>query len=110
MNIIETLDELSEIAEYLKSEFKMKIFRKTRFCLCFELEHRDSGILIHQSTYTQKMLMHFNMDKVYHVSTLMIGRNLDLKKDIFRPRDDGEDVLETKVSYLSAIGALLYLT
>jgi hypothetical protein len=33
----------------------------------------------------------------------MIGRNLDLKKDSFHPRDDGEDILEAKVIYLSAI-------
>ncbi|KAK9942694.1 hypothetical protein M0R45_008346 [Rubus argutus] len=109
MNIIGTLDELGDTAECLKSEFEMKDLRKTRFCLGLELEHRDSGILIHQSAYTQKMLRHFNMDKVHPVSTPMIGRSLDLKKDLFRPRDDDEDVLEAEVPYLSAIGALLYL-
>ncbi|KAK9912312.1 hypothetical protein M0R45_036180 [Rubus argutus] len=87
----------------------MKYLGKTRFCLGLELEHHDSGILIHQSAYTQKMLRHFNMDKVHPVSTPMIGRSLDLKKDPFRPRDDDEDVLEAEVPYLSAIGALLYL-
>ena len=49
------------------------------------------------------------MDKVHPVSTPMIGRSLDPKKDPFRPRDDDEDVLEAEVPYLSAIGALLYL-
>ena len=110
MNIIGTLDELRETADYLKSEFEMKDLGKTRFCLGLEFEYRDSGILIHQSAYTQKMIMCFNMDKVHPVSTLMIGRSLDPKKDLFRPRDDGEDVLEAEVPYLSAIGALLYLT
>ena len=58
MNIIGTLDELRDTAEYLKSEFEMKDLGKTRFCLGLELEHRNSGILIHQSAYTQKMLKH----------------------------------------------------
>ena len=44
------------------------------------------------------------------LSTPMIGRSLDPKTDPFHPRDDGEDVLEAEVPYLSAIGALLYLT
>ena len=49
------------------------------------------------------------MDKVHPVSTPMIGRSLDQKKDPFRPKDDDEDVLEAEVPYLSAIGTLLYL-
>jgi hypothetical protein len=55
------------------------------------------------------MLRHFNMDKVHLVSTPMICRSLDPKKDLFHPRDDDEDILEAEVPYLSAIGALLYL-
>ena len=47
------------------------------------------------------------MDRVHPVSTLMIGRSLDLKKDLFRPRDDDENFLEAEVLYLSAISALL---
>ena len=39
----------------------------------------------------------------------MIGQTLNLKKDPFCPRDDDEEVLGVKVSYLSAISALLYL-
>jgi hypothetical protein len=87
----------------------MKDLGKTRFCLGLELEHRDNGILILQSAYTQKMLRLFNMDKFHPVSTPMIGRNLDPRKDLFRPKDDDEEVLEAEVPYLSAIGALLYL-
>ena len=49
------------------------------------------------------------MDKVYHVSTLMIGRRLYPRKDLFHPRDDDENILEAEVLYLSAISALLYL-
>ena len=39
-------------------------------------------------------------DKVKPSSTLMIVRSLDPEKDPLRRKDDDEDVLEAKVSYL----------
>jgi hypothetical protein len=39
----------------------------------------------------------------------MIVRSLEMETDQFRPRDEGEDILGPQVSYLSAIGALMYL-
>ncbi|KAM2028833.1 hypothetical protein ACFX16_040409 [Malus domestica] len=39
----------------------------------------------------------------------MVVRSLDVKKDPFHPKEDGELVLNPKVPYLRAIGALLYL-
>ena len=36
-------------------------------------------------------------------------RSLDVKKDIFQPRDDNEELLGSEVPYLRAIGALMYL-
>ena len=109
MNIIGTLSEIQETANYLKSEFEMKDLGKTRYCLGLELEHRACGILIHQSAYVQKMLRRFDMDKVGPVNTPMIGRSLDINKDPFRPKDEDEEVLGPEIPYLSAIGALLYL-
>ena len=35
----------------------------------------------------------------------MVVHSLDVKKDIFRPRDHNEEDLGLKVPYLSAIGA-----
>ena len=49
------------------------------------------------------------MDKVSYVSTLIIGRSLDINKEPFRPKDEDEGVLGPEIPYLSAIGALLYL-
>ncbi|XP_074283934.1 secreted RxLR effector protein 161-like [Silene latifolia] len=49
------------------------------------------------------------MGKSYPVKSPMLVRNLDLKKDIFRPREENEEVLGPHVPYLSAIGALMYL-
>ena len=109
MNLIGALDELRETASYLKSEFEMKDLGKTRFCLGIELEHRACGILIHQEAYIQKILRRFNMDKAHPVSTPMVGRSLDEKKDPFRPKETDEELLGAETPYLSAIGALLYL-
>ena len=40
----------------------------------------------------------------------MVVRSLDMEKDPFRPREDGEGILRFEVPYLSAIEALMYLT
>jgi len=39
----------------------------------------------------------------------MVVRSLDVEKDPFRPREEGEEVLGPHVPCLSAIGALMYL-
>jgi hypothetical protein len=39
----------------------------------------------------------------------MVIRSLDMEKDIFRPRDDNEEILGQHYPYLSAIGALMYV-
>ncbi|GJS53584.1 transposable element [Tanacetum coccineum] len=108
-NIIETSGELTKAAEYLKKEFEMKDFRKTKFCLRFQIEHLKNGILIHQNVYTKKLLKRFYMDKSHLLSTPMVVRTLDVEKDPFRPLDDDEEILCPEVPYLSAIGALLFL-
>ena len=109
MNIIGTLDEIREAANYLKSEFEMKDLGKTKFCLGIELEHRKEGFQIHQTAYTQKMLRRFNIDICTLLSTPMVIHSLDINKDPFRPKEDDEEVLGAEYPYLSAIGALLYL-
>jgi hypothetical protein len=50
------------------------------------------------------------MDKDYPVITPMIVRVLEKDKDLFKPREEGEDVLGQEYPYLSVIGALMYLT
>jgi hypothetical protein len=66
------------------------------------------GILVHQSDYVQKILEKFNMDKDYPPKTPMVIRDLEKETDPFWPCQ--EEVLGSKYPYLSAIGALLYLT
>ncbi|KAM0982081.1 hypothetical protein ACFX2A_015350 [Malus domestica] len=109
MNLVGTPKELNKTAEYLKNEFEMKNLGKTKYCLSLQIEHCVNGILDHQSAYIKKILKRFGMDKAYPLSTLMVVRSLDIKKDIFRPKEDDELVLGPEVPYLSAICALLYL-
>ncbi|RVW14192.1 Copia protein [Vitis vinifera] len=65
--------------------------------------------LVHQSTYIKKVLKRFYMDKAHPLSSPMVDRSLDVKKDPFRPCEKDEELLGPEVPYLSAIGALMYL-
>ena len=109
LNIIGSTPDIDEARNHLKMEFEMKDLGKTKFCLGIQLEHLPSGIMVHQSAYIQKILEKFNMDKSYPSKTPMVVRSLDVEKDPFRPKDDGEEVLGPEVPYLSAVGALMYL-
>ena len=109
LNLIGTPEELHEAIEYLKQEFEIKDFGKTKYCLGLQIEHLKNGIFIHQSAYTQKVLKRFLMDKAHSLSTPMVVRSLDPAKDPFRPKEDDDEELGPEVPYLSAIGALMYL-
>jgi hypothetical protein len=109
LNIIGNTREIDEACNHLKTEFEMKDLDKTKFCLGFHLEHLPSRILVHQSTYIQKLLQKLNMDKSYPSKTPMVVRSFDMNKDQFRPKDEDEELLGLEVPYLSAIGALMYV-
>ena len=49
------------------------------------------------------------MDKVNPLSSPMVVRSLDVKKDSFRPCKKNEELLSPEVPYLSSIDALMYL-
>ena len=49
------------------------------------------------------------MDKAHPINSPMVVRSLNMKNDIFRPGEEDEENLGPEVSYLSAIGALMYL-
>ena len=87
----------------------MKDLGKTKFCIGLQIENFPNGVLVHQSTYIKKILKRFNMDKTHPLSSPMVVRSLDVKKDQFRPCKKGEELLGPEVLYLSAIGALMYL-
>ncbi|KAD2803914.1 hypothetical protein E3N88_37291 [Mikania micrantha] len=110
LNIIGTHEEIHEAIVLLKKEFEMKDLGKTKYCLGLQIEYLNNGILVHQSTYTEKLLKRFNMDKANPLSTPMVVRSLNVDNDPFRPCEDNEEVFGPEIPYLSAIGALMYLT
>jgi hypothetical protein len=65
LNIIGHAKDIDETHNYLKKEFELKDLGKTKFCLGLQIEHLQTGTLVHQSTYVKKVLEKFNMDKVY---------------------------------------------
>ena len=109
LNIIGTSGEISQTVECLKKEFEMKDLGKTKFCLGLQFEYKANGILVHQETYTEKILKQFNMDQAHPLPCPMVVRSLDLEKDPFGPKRPDEEALGPDMPYLSAIGALMYL-
>jgi hypothetical protein len=109
LNIIVHAKDIDEACNHLKKKFEMKILGKTKFCLGSQIEHLQTGILVHQSAYAKKVLEKINMDKAYLQRTPMIVHALEKDKDLFRPKQEGEEVLGAKYPYLSGIGALMYL-
>nr|GEZ14181.1 retrovirus-related Pol polyprotein from transposon TNT 1-94 [Tanacetum cinerariifolium] len=110
LNIIGTNKEINKVVMNLKEELEMKDLGNTKYCLGLQIKHMPNGILVHQSNYIETVLKRFNMDKAKYLSTPMVGRSLNVDNDPFRPCEEGEDVLGLEVPYLSAIGALMYLT
>lgn len=64
----------------------------------------------HINQHTQKVLKHFYMDEDHPLSTKMMVPSLDVKKDPFHLKEDGEVILGHEAPYISAIGAHMYLT
>ena len=93
----------------MKKEFEVKDLGKTKLCLGLQLEHKANGIIVHQSSYIERLLKRFNMDKAHPLSTPMVVRSLNPQKNQFRPRESDEEIFGPEVPYLNAIGALMYL-
>ncbi|XP_070056860.1 uncharacterized mitochondrial protein AtMg00810-like [Nicotiana tomentosiformis] len=104
LNIIDTSKELPKVVECLKKEFEMKDLGKTKFCLGLKIKHVTNGIFVHQSTYTEKVLKRFYMDKAHSLSTSMVVRSLDINKDPFWPQENDEEFVSDDTPYLSALG------
>ena len=109
LNLIRTPEELIKTNSYLKKEFEMKDIGKTRYCLSLQIEYCLNGVLIHQSSYTEKVLKRFYIGKSHPLNSPMVVRSLEVTKDPFQPKEENDELLGPEVPYLSAIGALMYL-
>jgi hypothetical protein len=47
LNIISHIQDIDEARNHLKTEFEMKDLVRTKFCLGLQLEHLQTGILVH---------------------------------------------------------------
>ena len=86
---------------------RWKICVKQNFCLDLQVEHFPNGILVYQSIYTEEILKHFHMNKIYPLNTPMVDWSLDVKKDHFHPQEEDEEILGFEVPYISAIDTLM---
>ena len=68
LNLIGSPKGINKITISLTNEFEMKDLGQTKFCLELQIEHLEDGILLHQSTYIQKVLRQFNMDCCHPLS------------------------------------------
>jgi hypothetical protein len=109
LNLFGTDRIIQDTIRMLKKVFEMRDLGKTAFCLGLQFDYLSHGILLHQTTYTKRILKHFHMDNLKPVKSPMDLRSLDKHKDIFRKREDHEPLLGSEVPYLSATGALMFL-
>ncbi|KAK4847160.1 hypothetical protein QYF36_026373 [Acer negundo] len=101
-------NEKNDVVRY-KARLVAQDLGKTKYCLGLEIKHRSNEILVHQSAYTENIFKRLHIDNAHPLSTPMVVRTLDPKKDPFRPKENGEKILGPEVPYLNVIGALLYL-
>lgn len=107
INIIETLKELPKTINCLKKEFEMKDLGKTKLCLT-NWVFGQWNICTSRRLYRKsvKTLLYEKISSIiYSNSCLIIG----CEKRSFRPRKKDEELISPEVSYLSAIGTLMYL-
>lgn len=97
MNLIRSPEKLPKAAKYLEREFEMKDLMKTKYRLSLQIKYKTNGVLIHQSTFVEKVLKHFNMDNAHWLSTVMVIQSLKPRKDPFRPKEDDEVILSLEV-------------
>ena len=75
----------------------MKDLGKPKYRSLLQIEHLYSYIMVYYVVYIQNILEKFIVDKSYASITLMVVHSLDVEKDLYRPRDDGNGILGLKV-------------
>ena len=110
LNLVGTPATCQHAIALLTNQFEMKLLGRTSFCLDLQLTHiRGGGIFLHQTTYTQKLLKRFGMDKANPLSTPMI-RCSKTSDDPYAPCKEEKEEFHYQTQYLAAVGALLYLS
>ena len=109
LNILSTPELCKYVQDILTRNFDMKYLGQTSYCLGLQIHYvTNGGILLHQQAYVQKILKFFNMDQANPLAAPMIGRS-KTDDDPYQPCKEEEEVVD-KPKYLTAVGALTYLT
>ena len=75
----------------------MKDLGKPKYHSLLQLEHLHSYIMAYYIVYMHNILEKFIVDKSYPSLTLMVVHSLDIENDLFRPRDDGNEIFGLNV-------------
>lgn len=102
-------ENITNVANYLKYEFKMKDGEKIKYCLVIWVNHLSSKIFVDQSTYTKKVLDRFYMDKYHPLTIPIIVQSLEVENGLLYPRNTYKEILGYEVPYLSVISVLIIL-
>ena len=57
----------------------------------------------------RESIKRFYMDKSHPINSPIVVCSLEVNKNPFRRKEENEELFDPKVSYLNAIGALMYL-
>ena len=109
LNLIGTSEELTITTNYLKNEFEIKdLWNKIlswptdRVLFKWHISQ-----LVNICKESIKMIY---IDKLHPLNSPMVICSLEVNKYLFRSKEENEELLSPEVSYLSTIGALMYLT
>ena len=95
--------------DILTKNFDIKYLGQTSYCLGLQVHYvANSGILLHQQAYVQKIFKFFKMDQANLLATPMIRRS-KTNDDPYQPREEEEEIID-KPRYFKTAGALTYLT
>ena len=109
LNLVGTPATCNHVVTLLTKRFEMKLLGRTSYCLGLQVANlTDGSILLHQTTYTKKILKRFDMDQATLLSAPMIGRSRT-QDDPYHPCEEEEEEFYDKTRYLAAVGAFFYL-
>ena len=109
LNILGTPELCKYAQDILTKNFDMKYLGQTSYCLGLQIHYvPNGGIFLHQQAYVQKILKQFKMDQSNPLAAPMIGRS-KTNDDPYQPCEEEEEIVD-KPRYLTAVGALTYLT
>ena len=106
--IIGPTNQVNVLLQDLKDRFEVRVDRKLKEFVGWELIVQDNKIILHQRKIIAKLLQEFNEEiKDLKFKGCPMGNLIK----VISPSDDSQDLLPTQnqVRYQSGVGSLLYL-